>query len=445
MAWTLAADPIQLEKLRAATYQFCDAADVELALRRYPGNRGRGDTFPDRFTLDSLTQSCIDVLSRENPYYALSFVLRLIEQKWSSAPLRRSITYALPALVRPPRGFDPQIAAVEKGLGVLAEALPENPGRGSLGDETLFRGICENRGDIEAVASSLERLGALKALHDALHMLQVLGSGWLSPVAARPLAGEAASIQALLQGVTAAAAADTFGLPPDMTAAFERCRDGAADAARRLGTGDGDEAAFACASLRALLIREPPLIDEAMLALWRDLPWRSFCALFPTDPTSPALVEARDAAIDLGDTLRRRLMEHALWQASDLRVYAVEELLSRPAAPPLADLQPVLLPLLNDLRTLLDPSAVARAVTPMGDAILRHLARTDPGVGRAPPTPDDAGDLRDAFDEVRRCARSAFLDVDQKLRADLTRLLTLKGPIELLLARVPPHCGFLLL
>lgn len=446
MAWTFATDPAQFKKLRAATYPHCDKADVEQALLRNPGDREPGDTFPNPFTIDSLIGACIEKLSEENPYYGLSFLLQLIEQKWSLDPLRRDITYALPSLVRPPRGFDSQIAALENGLDILVKALPEHPEPGALGDETLFRRVCKNRSAIAAVASSLERLGTLKALHDALHMLQVLGGGWLSSAPARaPSSGEAASIQALLQGVTAAAA-DTVGLPPDMPGSFERCRNGAAEAGRRLGTGDADEAAFACASLRALLIREPPLIDAAMLALSRDLPWRGFCALFPTDPTSPALVAARDGAIDLGDTLRRRLMEHALWQASDLRIYTIEELLSRPSATLLDDLQPVLLPLLTDLRTLLDPSDAARTVSPMSNAILLYLKRTDgPGGGRTPSAPDDSGNLRDAFDHVRRSARSAFLDVDQTLRADLARLLTLKNPLEVLLARVPNHCEYFLL
>lgn len=422
----------QVDLLRTLTYPYCVETDVESALSRYPGALGKADCFPTPFTLDTLTKSCVDKLSLEKLYFSRSFILRLIEQTWSAEKMRRGVVAAVPALVRPPRGFDGQIAALVAALAALIETMPANPWTGNVGDAAVFRRFGENRTEIAAVAEALGHLEALKSVHDALHLLQVLGAAWLDPPAeGRAAPADAAPLLALLLRVEAAAVDRAMILPDALSASCTRCLETSSDARRRIGTNDPDETAFALAAVRAMLIRELPLIDAAMFAISRDLPLRHFCGVFGDSP-------ARDAAVDLGDTLRRRLMEHALWQATDLRLYAIEQILMQPT-PASGKLMALLPWTVSDLRLLLDPATRDRVVPVMQDAVVRFYGMGGPGPapagGRLTGSLDD---VRAAFAALRSAARSAFLEVDQALKQDFASLLALKSPLETILARVPP-------
>lgn len=441
MSMTLELTADQIEILRKVIYPHCVEADVEAALSRYPGALGPADCFPKPFTLDTLTASCVTALSLEKDYFARSFILRLIEQKWDAEPVRRGAVEAVPMLVRPPRGFAAQIAALISALDLLTSRIPATPSIGGIGDVTVFRRFCDARDAVEAMIASLERFETLKAAHDGLHMLQVLGAGWLDAFAGQKADdASATALLSLLLRVKTVTAVDVADLPTAIIESFARCTAACDDAERRIRTEDSDEIAFACATLRAILIREPPLIDATMFAVSRDFPLRQLCSLFPSDPDPTA----RDAAIDLADTLRRRLMEHALWQSTDLRIYALEQMLAQPSATLLDSLISTLPGVVRDLHILLDPVVAERDIPAMYYAMLRHIMAIDERApAPVPPPTEKIEGIRTAFGNLRRCARSAFLDVDQTLRLDFTRLLALKMPLQTILDRVPAHCALM--
>lgn len=432
---TLALTGEQVESLRRIARAHCTRADVDQALARYPGALEASSTVPTgNPTMEEIVARCVKEIATESPYFSLSFVLRLIEQTWAAEPVRRDVAASVPALLRPPRRLGAQADRVQAGLAALARCLPPKPSTSGVGDVAVFRRICAVRAELRAAATALARFGALKGLHDALHRLQVHGAAWLDTI---PSPGPAfpVPLPVLLRGVLEAADPSSPALLPPQAEACARCRDAAADAGRRIATGDPDEAAFAHAGLTALLMRELPLLDAALFDTSREFPLRGFHRLF-------ADAAVRDAAIDLGDTLRRRLMEHGLWQETDLRLYAMEQALLNPA--PLAQMADGLLTWTSaNLRVLLDPPEVKRVVAPLIDAFLRYSEASEPGV---PP-----GSVSGSLDEVRRrfaamrdAARSAFLEADKDLKEDFGLLLALEPGLRDLLSRVPGFCAELL-
>ena len=446
--------PTQIEDLRKVVYPFCADTDVEQALNRYPGKLGRNDCFPNSYNLNTLTQACLTQVVLENGDYGQSFMLRLIEQKWPAEDLRRGVVGTLPALVRPPRGFDAQIAALTAALDALTQHLPAEPQPGNIGDAVVFKRFCAYRPDIDAMVASLTRYATLKDAHDALHKLQVLGAGWLdafSPAggASPAAAADAQSVGPLLTflaRIAQATSVDTGGLSVGATTSFANCSMTAQDASRRLQTGNPDEIAFACATLRALLIRELPAIDGELFAVSREFPLRALCALFVSDPPDATLQAALLAAVDLADMLRRRLMEHGLWQAADLSIYALEHLLAQPSPVLVSSMQKLVPWLLRNLRVLLDSRADGDVVSAMEDAVLRYAMATEPARPSAIAADSAAAlaTVKTTFMELRRYARSSFLDVDQAMLADFSRLLKLQASLRAVLDRVPPHCDYLI-
>ena len=408
-------------------------ADLEWALSRYPGTRNRASIKWDNNSMSERLQNCLDTISKDADYLAPSFMLRLIEACWTSDVVRRNITIAVPQLMRPPPELQTQIATVGAALDELVSSLPYPPDPNAAN----FHPICEVRAEIEAAAAALTQFQAVKDLHDALHILQVMGAAQLDTIAGRIDQAAAIPLQGLLMRVVTVATGTQPNVPPDCLDACIRCIDICTDALQRISLPDADEAAFAHASLRAMLVRELPLIDAALFGVSRDFPLRQFHVIFGLTP-------AHEAAIDLGDSLRRRLMEHTLWQATDLRLYAIEQVLAQPTPTMLTQLvkgnaAPLFLTVF-DLRKLFDPTTAVRVVAPLNDVLLRYIAATGPLPPTDPALCASLSDLQATFANMRDAARSAFLDADRALKQDLAELLALRSRLDAILARVPDQC-----
>ena len=437
MAMTLTLTIAESEMLRSiALGAKCTADDVKLALGRCPGAPIWDDIVPNKYDMETLTDTLLERVGRESPYLPFSFLLRLMEQTWASDAVRRGITSKLPSLVRPPRRIAGQVDALVNALSAMPKELPVlTPG---VAVNDLFRRLCEARGDIQKMVDSLKLFAALKAIHDSLHTLQVLGAEWLDALAKRGAqATSTAPLLALLSRVISVTTQPADKLPPDIVESSVRCREASVDADKRLRGGNQDEIAFACSALRGMLMHEPPLIDAAMFAVSREFPLVQFCTFFD-DAT------AREAAFDLGDTIRRRLMEHALWQATDQGLYQIEQILAHPPSSLTGELVARFPWTRSYLSVLFDAPTSQRVIPPMNDAVTRYVLAAD---GHLPDGMAAASleDICAAFGNLRSAARSAFLDVDQALKEDFSRLLKLQEPLEAILLRVPDGCRIFLL
>jgi hypothetical protein len=453
MAIELNADQIEaLQKIIVACREQKDGpflfteTEVEKALERYPGSLTRNEVFPNQFTLDTLVRACVKQLDLEDQSRSLtkSFLFRLLEQRWDAQSLRHRIVEATPEIVRPPRGFAKEdIAALVDHLDIAIKSLPETPQRGDLGDVDVFRRLCENRETIVAMVRALNQLESLKAAHDSLQMLQVLGAASLN-LSGPGNVGTIADLPPLItfarEGIKKEIERMDGRFPQGVPECLKSCSSTLEDAEKRLQSGDQDQVKFGLASLLALLIREMPATDAAMLDVWREFGLRDFLSILGSDS------KAREASIRLSDLLRLRLMEHSLWQAIDQSFYKMEDGAGSTGS---VDFLTVLGPIKGwvelELRVLLDEATSKRALLPFDDAVAQYLHFTD-RIASARNEIDDRPPeaLRTAFFELRDLARSAFLEVDQTLKQDLAQLIALKEPLQNVLDRVPPTCRWLL-
>lgn len=448
---TLTLQAGEVEAFRKIIVEFCGEQDVVVALQRYPGSLGPSDLFPNRYTRAELIDACLNGIEKDNAYHKLSFMLRLSEQGWTVEAFRASVARALPTLVRPPRGFAGQIASVAAALVRLAERLPPKPDRTNVVDLATFERLCGRRETIERLASVLEELEALKTLHDGLHMLKVMAADWLDGVADDPDGALGAStVLALLQTIPVTAGRVRPFLSNSGTESCGRCATACATAAAGIAADAPESIAFARGTLVALLLQELPLLDSEMFRVSRDLPLKDFLGLLLEQRVDPAVIAGREAALDMADTLRRRLMEHALWQVQDARLYAAAQALDIQGGAFLDELRRAVVPAIADLRVLLDRADYLRFVAPMNDAMLGYALYADgtatqagPGGGALPGEDALRNRIEDAFASLRVGAQTAFLTVDGALRQDLSALLSLKADLRALLDRVPSSCAAL--
>jgi hypothetical protein len=431
MEMTLILSTAESEALRKIAADSCTPKDCEDAFVRVPGAPSWNRSVPNSYDMDSLTQRLLEKVGVERSYLSSSLLLRFMEQVWGQDRVRRGVIDKLPSLVRPPRTVAGQVDTLTAALTAMIANLPAVAAGEPAND--VFRRLCEARKDIQRIVDSLKLFAALKGIHDSMHTLQVLGAEWLDTLAMRPQQlDQAGTLLTLLSRVITATTQTMQELPVDIVESAQRCRTISVDADRRVRSGNPDEIAFACAALRGMLMHEPPLIDAAMFAVSRELPLVQFCTLFADNE--------RETALDLGDTLRRRLMEHALWQAADQNLYQIEQILAHPPENLIGELVDRLPWTHLYLRALFDPATSQRAIGSMNDVVSRYVLS---GNGQQPPAGMVAPtivDIRIAFDGLRAAARSAFLDVDQALKDDFSRLLKLQEPLTTILVRVPFGC-----
>ena len=382
MGMTLELTSEEIEALCDAALPFCVEDDLVAALSRYPGTLGPEVCFERPNSLSTLTQVCLKHLELEKSYFRTSFMLRLVEHKWDQEKVRRGAVAKVPRLVRAPRGFEVHVKALSDALNSLLGQIPQAPE--TIGNETVFRRFCAARGAIESMDTSLTQLEALKAAHDGLQMLQVLGAPAVSPSHPRtdtdastgpalPLLRRARRIAANL------CAAIEF--PERIQDVFRQILDPLDDVERKLQSGDPAQIAFATVMLRVIAIRGLSALDIEMFAVWRELNVRVLCSLFQLETTNVDVERAPDGINDLADTTRRRLMEHSFWQAFDVSFFSLQEACSQGStklAKTLRDSVPVMT---KDLRVLLDSTVAERVNSRLNQAALQYVLDSDPMSG----------------------------------------------------------------
>ena len=435
MTVTLALQPDQVVALCGLVAKSdCTAAEVLAALAAYPGELGPDECINTMATISAQIAACAKATFEEAPYLGHSFVLRLVETGWAKEAVQTGVVQKVPTLLQPPRTLDVPIRLVATALQAMVDRLPPDPGPARLGDAAVFRRVCLVRDEVANAAGALARFGVLKDVHDALHLLQVLGTAWLDPIPP-PATAASAPLSRLMEGVRAATAHPEPGLPPELEACFARCLDTVLDAERRLASGNEDEQDYAYAALRSMLMQELPRIDSAMFAVSREFPLRRFRALFDD-------AAAREAAVDLVDTIRRRLMEHGLWQVTDQRMYVIEQALVSPTPLLVGLLARGPLPLaIYSLQLLVGPETALRVAAPLRDAVTRYVMSTDPDKPATDAIVGSLAEIRTSFAALRDAARSSFLETDQALKRDFAALRVLQPPLQALLDRVPPICA----
>jgi hypothetical protein len=432
MPMTLSLSPDDSEVLRKIVAERCTPDDCKEALRRVPGAPSWNRIALASVDMDVLSQQLLQKLRLEQAYLPTSLLLRIMEQAWQQEDVRFGISEKLPSLVRPPRGVATWVKTLTEALTATQDKLSPWPPGTPAG--ALFGRLCKERDELEKVVGALKLFAALKSIHDALHSLQVEGAKWLDALAKRDGDATVATLILALSRVIKTTTAPPDKLPSDIGESCARCGKTSMDADRLLRGGKADEIAFACAKLRQMLMREPPLIDVAMFSVSREFPLVGFCTLFEDAPV-------REAAFDLGDTLRRRLMEHALWQAADQGLYEIEQVLAHPPDNLLGELVDRVPWTTLYLEALFDRATSDRAIGGLNTAIRSHVLSTD-GPLPAGAAPASLEAVRAAFAELLGAARSAFLDADRALKDDFSQLLALQQPLTVILDRVRPGCEF---
>ncbi|MBV8186557.1 MAG: hypothetical protein JO339_04900, partial [Alphaproteobacteria bacterium] len=430
----LSLSPEQFTRLEQAIARVFEVADFGTVLERYPG-RGEPSTFlpanPNGSRLD-VASYCLKEVDKEGTL--LPFLSRVVEHKWGQETFRWAILGQVRSLARPANDIAPETAPIIAALKGLAD-FPFNASSGTCvvakvcqlwQGKALFDGKPADtaflKDRIGEIIQSLDQFEAIKIVHDSLHVLQVKGAEWLDPGemnvdATLPLSLLTATVDSVRQ----AAIEQKPRVPLAIADVCQRCTDTAVDANKRLTSSDADNRDFGLAQLRALLVAEPPHLDQAMFELSRDLPIKQLRALLEAAADCNAQVsEPARSAIDaldrLSDSMRAHILEHALWQATEVHIRAAAQFLSHPGPRFLADFSPEWTAVRRNLLTLVDSPTDG---TPAIDAgvnaalVLYERALPTPSVA-APPGPSTEECLRllvVAFVEFRQKARLDFLAV----------------------------------
>src|SRR5262249_4208339 len=140
--------------------------------------------------------------------------------------------------------------------------------------------------------------------------------------------------------------------------------------------------------------------------------------------------QAADALRNLSEALRARILEHALWQATEVHIRALARIVANPTARFLVDLATEWSAIKLNLRLLIDPSPDGQSLDLALNGALVLSERSLRTRGKpAPPGPSPAERLAGivaAFDEFRLKARLLFLAVDQALKSEFSSLLPLR-------------------
>ncbi len=428
----------EADKWRQQIVRFGDATDLAEALRRYPGALGDNDIALSN-DLSVRLEACTRQIALENEDFSRSFLLRVIENRWAVDGLRREIISASPSLVRPTTSFEEPVKTIVEALQALRARVPARPSNTDFGDIRAFSALCLNIAPIRLLESALGELEATKALRDQLHFIQFEGREWLDlQHPGETSAGPAAPLIGLVLTAARAIGATLFDLPMSLQSLAQGCVDACRAAGQRLQSGDADEVAFAIATLRSLLVRDLPQVTVSLFELSRDLPLREFRALFT------GMDQAIVAVVELGDTLRRRLMAQTLWQSADASIYSIEQAISNPTPRLLSDLTDHVLILRHFLRALLALTPQQRTfAAALQEALLSYDGQLadDAEIEALADVP--AAWLQ-AIEELRNGVREKALEESQKLSRDLGQLLALRAPLQAVLQQIPDTCKLML-
>jgi hypothetical protein len=444
---TEALTPQQFDELCRVMADTFKRDDFERVLERYPGREGPGTCLADNAVPLQLATSCMKAVKLEGTI--LPFLSRVVEQKWKDEKFRTTIVGKVRVLVRTSSVVEPHATTIVAALTALTAALAASPSPQCPGPATCAF-VRQSRSPLQVFIASLEQFDALKALHDSLHVLQVNGADWLDEDQtddSRDLPREA--FVSIVERLRDVAAAVEPRLPAELVESCRRCHDIATSAAQQLVSGAGHGPEYALAELRALVAREPALIDDAMFAVSRDLPLRTLRDLIESGASVPGapglqMQAAAQALRSLSETLRARILEHALWQATEMRIRALGRLFGDPTGGFLGELVAEWNAIKQNLRVLIDPAPNMPAPDLALTGALVLYERSLPMRGRpAPsgPSPEERlAEMAVVFDEFRLKMNLHFLAVDKALKAEFSSLLPLHASLQALDGQISNFC-----
>jgi hypothetical protein len=449
--------PQQLDAIGKAIAGTFKLEDFNAVLDRYTGHGDAAGYLPARAgecTMVVVTDTCLGEIKREGTL--LPFLSRVVEHKWQDEKFRATIVERARPLVRPALEKAPPVDVVVQAMTELAGGLAINPAAGTCQNRQTCAFVRDHRsttqtGEIDSIIIALDQFEALKRLHDSLHILQVQGADWLdddeSPgEPTLPLA----SLQAIVGAIRTTASDVESRVPEDARDIGRHCVEVATHAGPALGSGDHNQRSFALAELRLLVSAEPPRIDGCIFGLSRELPIKQLrglleSAIGPGLPLDGKMQQAAESLDRVTEAMRANILEHALWQVTDMRIDEMARILVVPGPGFLNDLSRIWRGVRQTLRTLVDPP---EGGAPFMDAALNGALVLYEG---ALPTPDNPtpsgpspterfGEIVTAFTEFRLKARLHFLAVDQALKLMFTSLLPMRDALKTLRARVPQNC-----
>lgn len=421
------------EDLKTAMANTVERDDIRVVLAGYLGGVTYGDVDVDAGgTKKQMVEYCFKLTSNDGSLD--DFVGRMIQLKWAASPARTGMLASAPDFVRPPAQFDftGAVGRLTTGLTSIIDLLT-----GGKLSERAIEPIQDNRQNVGELASLLRQLDACKAMHDALHTLQIKGAEWLD--LSDDETPDLKLFQAEIMRAVDAARALAATLPESIAQQARHATDVLAEAANQLAsaTDPSDEsAAVARETVRAVLIEEAPHFNEAILSICWQLPIRSLRSVLATLPgdSSPPILR------DLADALRCSVLAHGLWQEIDADIYEIEHLLMIPPMDFIVRFADRLQNIVRKIRLLTETDddsiyevlrSVRSALTKL-EQVLPENGATDAG-----PAAEALGLVAATMAEFAAAARLRFYSVDTRLKAECSALLSIGQPLNDLRRRLP--------
>ncbi len=450
--------PQQLDAIGKAIAGTFKLEDFNAVLDRYTGHGDSASYLPARAgecTMVAVTDTCLGEVKREGTL--LPFLSRVVEHKWQDEKFRATIVERVRALVRPALEKTPHVMVVVQALNELGSGLALDPKAGTCQNRQTCAFVRDHRNhtqtaEIDNIITALDQFEALKMLHDSLHILQVQGADWLdeSESPGEPTL-PLASLKTIVETIRKRASDVQGRVPEEAGDICRHCLEIATHAGSALGSSDAEQRAFALAELRLLVTEEPPRIDSCIFGLSRDLPVKQLrglleSAIGPGLPLDGKMQQAAESLDRVTEAMRANILEHALWQVTDIRIAEMARILAVPGPGFLDDLSRVWRGVRLTLRTLIDPP---EGGAPFIDSALNGamvlyegaLPTADNPAPSGPSPTERFGEIVRAFTEFRLKTRVHFLAVDQTLKLLFTSLLPMRDALNTIRARVPQTCA----
>ncbi|MBG0793182.1 hypothetical protein IYY11_07260 [Methylocystis sp. H62] len=453
-------DAAFVESIADAIKPFSGDELMRVAFARYPGPSDPEDTMSPNLTPAQNMRNCLRGVNNE--VMLRPFLSRVIEDQWRNDALKEALLRKMPDLVLAPIGLQSALQIVSTGVARLLNLIAKNPSFGAVGakqgDEKAFDMVCRHRDAFVQLRDALAHLQALKGLHDALHILQVGSADWLDP---DPDDDDDPETIVLPLAALAKQASDAElivtekipGLRHDHLMLGQQTAQSLSAISDDLNSASRDAQAAGLEKLRQTLLSLPKEIDGAMFGLSRDLPIRQISRAFGTindlsqsDYAGFDLVQV--AMAQLGEALRGRVLEHAMWQATDVSLHALENILG--------DRDPSFLkPFVQrwqDIRRLVRYLSDAPSVGNSAEALVGMALDAYDRALKTKNAQSVEMSRDEAFEEIvktfsafKTTPRERFLAVDKALKEELALIGALQvGLDELLEQRVRETCSVFL-
>ena len=386
-----------------------------------------GRNLPDRETALELLQK---VSERD---VELIVLVEMLARRPNDSELGRLVEQACPDARKRLPTTDEHVAQLISGLAAI---------RASLGDPAVKDAVNGSRAKLESIVATVDSLDVYKNLHECLHQLQAKQFHSLRAAARtmpdnREQARELREYRQQLRIACLFARGAVDKLPDiplvrqtellwigDLEQAGDRFHDA-------IENKDAKAAQSALKDIRIVMRGTPPRLNDLIF---------SIATLLPLDELAKALGKIVEAgggtAIEVGlrsllliiPTIRARVVDHKSWQAADIRISDLDQLIDHQPRDLVEEFADDWLELKGRVRALtaLDPEA------PWAKNIDTYAADVDQCLFKE--VADD--DLTDAFAAFRGDAQYRFLLVDSKLKSDCGSLVRISTPLHEILREV---------